>query len=83
MDRKANWVNHHASWWEQWLEQPQRLRSHNLLFQLHFWIGSIAGLYMLLMSITYLNVECSASSPGEAKGRLHHCDYAQDLPKTI
>ncbi len=52
MDRKANWVNHHASWWEQWLEQPQRLRLHNLLFQLHFWIGSIAGVYMLLMSIT-------------------------------
>jgi len=40
------------SWWEQWLQQPQRLRLHNSLFQLHFWIGAVAGGYLTLMSIT-------------------------------
>jgi uncharacterized iron-regulated membrane protein len=45
-------VNSRASWWEQWLQQPQRLRAHNLLFKLHFCIGAIAGLYMMLISVT-------------------------------
>ena len=40
------------SWWEQWLNQPQRMRLHASLFQLHFWIGAVAGAYLTLMSVT-------------------------------
>ena len=45
-------VNHDLSWWRLWLQQPQRLRLHNYLFQLHFWVGAVAGAYLALMSIT-------------------------------
>ena len=52
MKPKADAVNNRANWWEQWVQQPQRSRLHNFLFQLHFAVGAIAGLYMMLMSIT-------------------------------
>ena len=40
------------STWQQWLQQPQRLWLHKALFQIHFWIGAVAGLYLALMSVT-------------------------------
>ncbi|HEY6341791.1 MAG TPA: PepSY-associated TM helix domain-containing protein [Bryobacteraceae bacterium] len=42
----------HQSWWQQWLHLPQRSRLHTSLFQVHFWIGSMAGVYVTLMSLT-------------------------------
>lgn len=45
-------VNHELSWWRLWLQQPQRLRLHNYMFQLHFWVGAVAGAYLALVSIT-------------------------------
>jgi len=45
-------VNETVNWWERWLQQPQRLSLHRSLFQLHFWIGAVAGAYLTLMSIT-------------------------------
>ena len=45
-------MNGQPSIWEQWLRQPQPLRLHNALFQLHFWIGAVAGAYVTLMSVT-------------------------------
>lgn len=41
-----------STWWPQWLHQPQRTRLHNRLFQVHFWIGSVASLYVTLMAVT-------------------------------
>jgi|SRR5579862_3395730 uncharacterized iron-regulated membrane protein len=38
--------------WQQWLEQPHKLRLHNAVFQIHFWIGAIAAMYLAFMSIT-------------------------------
>ena len=38
--------------WQQWLQQPQRLWLHKALFQIHFWIGAVAGMYLALMSVT-------------------------------
>ncbi len=29
--------------WQQWLEQPQKVRLHNALFQIHFFVGALAG----------------------------------------
>ena len=40
------------SGWQQWLEQPQKMRLHNALFQIHFMVGAVAGAYMTLMSVT-------------------------------
>lgn len=45
-------VKEKVNWWERWLQQPQRLSLHRSLFQLHFWIGAVAGAYLTLMSIT-------------------------------
>jgi uncharacterized iron-regulated membrane protein len=36
----------------QWLEQPQKVRLHNALFQIHFFAGAVAGAYVALMSLT-------------------------------
>ena len=38
--------------WQQWLHQPQRLRLHRALFQIHFCVGAVAGAYLALMSLT-------------------------------
>jgi uncharacterized iron-regulated membrane protein len=38
--------------WQQWLEQPHKLRLHNAVFQIHFWIGAIAAMYLVFMSVT-------------------------------
>lgn len=38
--------------WQQWVHQPQRLWLYNVLFQTHFWIGAVAGMYVALMSVT-------------------------------
>jgi uncharacterized iron-regulated membrane protein len=40
------------SGWRQWLKQPQSLWLHKGLFQVHFWIGAVAGIYLALMSVT-------------------------------
>ena len=38
--------------WQRWATQPQTLWLHNALFQVHFWIGATAGLYLSFMGIT-------------------------------
>jgi uncharacterized iron-regulated membrane protein len=45
-------VKDQLSAWGQWFQQPQRLRIHNSLFQVHYWIGAVAGAYVTLMSVT-------------------------------
>lgn len=38
--------------WRQWLEQPQKTWLYNALFQIHFFVGAMAGVYLALMSVT-------------------------------
>lgn len=38
--------------WRQWLDHPERSTLRNAIFQLHLWVGAIASLYFLLMSIS-------------------------------
>lgn len=38
--------------WRQWLEQPQKLRLHNAIFQIHFMVGALASAYLAFMSLT-------------------------------
>ncbi|HEY7336068.1 MAG TPA: PepSY domain-containing protein [Bryobacteraceae bacterium] len=40
------------NWWQEWLRQPQRTRLHGAVFQLHFWIGTMVGMYVTLLSVT-------------------------------
>jgi len=36
--------------WRKWVERPEQLRLRQIIFQLHLWIGAIAGGWMLVMS---------------------------------
>lgn len=38
--------------WHRWLEQPQRMWLHNTLFQIHYLVGAMAGVYVAFMSLT-------------------------------
>jgi uncharacterized iron-regulated membrane protein len=38
--------------WELWLQRPERLWLHRGLFQTHMWIGTMASLYLLCMSVS-------------------------------
>jgi hypothetical protein len=38
--------------WKEWREHPERLWIHKASFQIHFWVGMVATLYMFLMSIS-------------------------------
>jgi uncharacterized iron-regulated membrane protein len=38
--------------WQQWLQHPERSRMRNAFFQIHLWVGAIAGVYILLMSVS-------------------------------
>ncbi len=40
------------SGWQQWLEQPQKMRLYNAVFQIHFMVGAVSGAYVALMSLT-------------------------------
>lgn len=38
--------------WQRWLHHPETLPTHRLLFQIHLWLGMIAGLYVFAMSLS-------------------------------
>jgi uncharacterized iron-regulated membrane protein len=38
--------------WQRWLDRPEQFSVRQILFQVHFWVGAIAGAYILLMSVT-------------------------------
>jgi uncharacterized iron-regulated membrane protein len=40
------------SGWQQWIHQPQRLWLYSALFNVHYMIGVVAGIYIGLMSLT-------------------------------
>lgn len=41
-----------TSAWQQWLEHPEKLGVHRPIFQIHLWLGMIAGLYVFVMSVS-------------------------------
>jgi uncharacterized iron-regulated membrane protein len=45
-------VDPKLSVWQQLVQQPQRFWLHNLFFQIHFWVGAVAGVYVTLMGVT-------------------------------
>ena len=38
--------------WQRWLQYPEKSRVRNAAFQIHYWMGMGAALYVLLMSIS-------------------------------
>jgi uncharacterized iron-regulated membrane protein len=40
------------SWWQGWVHHPEKFRLRQVIFQVHFWIGTIAGVHALIMSLT-------------------------------
>lgn len=45
-------THHELSAWQKWLQHPEKLWLHRLLFQIHLWVGMMAGLYLFVMSIS-------------------------------
>jgi len=38
--------------WRQWLEHPEKVWVHRPIFQIHLWLGMMAGLYIFVMSVS-------------------------------
>src|SRR5690348_1307645 len=38
--------------WQQWLHRPEKLWVHRSLFKVHLWLGMLAGVYILVMSVS-------------------------------
>jgi uncharacterized iron-regulated membrane protein len=38
--------------WQQWLHHPERSPLRNAIFQVHLWVGAIASMYVLVISIS-------------------------------
>jgi uncharacterized iron-regulated membrane protein len=38
--------------WQQWLQRPEKSWTRNILFQIHYWLGMLAGLYIFLIGIS-------------------------------
>src|SRR3984893_11213480 len=45
-------THHGLSAWRQWLQHPEKLWIHRLLFQIHLWVGMMAGLYLFVMILS-------------------------------
>lgn len=43
---------HEISGWERWLQHPENLWLHRVLFQIHMLVGMIASAYLLCMSVS-------------------------------
>src|SRR5687768_1241131 len=40
------------AWWQRWVRQPQSLWLRKAAFQIHLWTGLLAGLYIVVLSLT-------------------------------
>ena len=38
--------------WERWLQHPESLWARRIIFQVHLWLGMVASLYVLVMSVS-------------------------------
>jgi uncharacterized iron-regulated membrane protein len=60
--------------WQTWVERPEKLWVRQLLFQVHFWLGTLVAAYVTLMSLTGSLIVFRnelASRPAEWLVRLH------------
>ena len=45
-------VGHPASFWQEWLNHPEKVWLRNAVFQVHFWGGAVAATYVFIMSLS-------------------------------
>jgi uncharacterized iron-regulated membrane protein len=38
--------------WQEWVHHPETSRVRDILFQVHFWVGAVAGVYVFVMSVS-------------------------------
>jgi uncharacterized iron-regulated membrane protein len=38
--------------WQEWVHHPERLRGREILFEIHYWLGALVGLYIFMMSVS-------------------------------
>src|SRR5207302_2241133 len=44
--------DHRMTAWRQWLDHPEKSRLRHIFFQVHFWVGAMVGVYILVMSVS-------------------------------
>ena len=52
MSPQAGSTHEPLSAWQRWLHHPEKSRLYRILFHVHLWLGMLAGLYLLVMSIS-------------------------------
>ena len=75
------------SGWEQWIHQPQRRWLYNALFNVHYMVGAVLGMYIGLMSLTgavlVYRDELSAWTPVEWLVKLHSNLWAGTIGRSV
>ncbi|MGH9612666.1 MAG: PepSY-associated TM helix domain-containing protein [Bryobacteraceae bacterium] len=75
------------SGWQQWIHQPQRLALYRTLFNVHYMIGVVSGIYLGLMSLTgavlVYRDELSAWIPVEWLVKLHSNLLAGPIGRSV
>jgi uncharacterized iron-regulated membrane protein len=75
------------SGWQQWIHQPQRLWLYNALFNVHFVVGVVLGMYVGFMSLTgavlVYRDELSARIPVEWLVKLHSNFWAGTIGRSV
>jgi uncharacterized iron-regulated membrane protein len=72
--------------WQTWVERPEKLWMRQLLFQVHFWIGTLVAAYVTLMSLTGSLIVFRnelASRPAEWLVRLHRWAFVGSVGQTL
>jgi uncharacterized iron-regulated membrane protein len=49
---KVNSARRGITWWQQWVDHPEKLWLRQVCFQLHLWIGVAMSAYVFLMSLS-------------------------------
>jgi uncharacterized iron-regulated membrane protein len=84
LSSKGNDAN---SSWQQWIHQPQRLWLHSVLFNVHYMVGVVLGVYIGLMSLTgailVYRDELSGWIPVEWLVRLHSDLLAGNVGRSV
>jgi uncharacterized iron-regulated membrane protein len=60
-----------TSIWQQLLEHPEKLWVHRPIFQIHLWVGMVAGLYVFVMSVSGSAIVYRSAFEGSGNSQSH------------
>jgi uncharacterized iron-regulated membrane protein len=72
--------------WQTWIVRPEKLWVRQILFQMHFWLGTLVGAYVTLMSLTGSLIVFRnefANRPAEWLVRLHRWAFVGSAGHTV